>query len=234
MPIIALMVSISPAGMMPRMPSSTSRDQLFGLLDARPDGRAEVQPHQAGVDGREEVGARRPCQRAGVTTTISAGAATSANRAVLRAPRPARPRSASWKRSKCTVAPAVEAHGDAGPAARGCASRRAWCSLRISMRASAGTSVRDSRYDASIAKHDRERQRREQEPRRPDQQHHREEHDADGQRGHDAPARRSAARRPGWRASAACPGRGCGGCSRPRRWRRRPACRWPAPGRPAS
>ena len=49
-----------------------------------------------------------------------------------------------------------------------------------------------------------------------------------------SPASRPPPPRRGWPAGAACPCPGGGGCSRSRRWRRRPGCRRPGPVPPAS
>ena len=49
------MVSSSSAGMMRRISCLDPADERLGVLDAGADGRAEVQAHLPGVDGREEV-----------------------------------------------------------------------------------------------------------------------------------------------------------------------------------
>ena len=187
----------------------------------------------ASTDGKKSVPTTSTSQRSWPATTRRQSRARSAGGASSRAEQPRR--SAFWKRSKRGVAPVVEAAGQPRPARRRAGSAPGVVVLAaISMRASAGTSVRDSRYEASIASTTASASGVNRKLRRPDQQHHREEHDADGQRRDDRRHRDLLRAVQDGARSAACPGGGCGGCSRPRRWRRRPACRWPAPARPAS
>ena len=229
-PMLSLMVSSSPGGTISRMRCSTRADHALGLLDARADRRAEVQAHLPGVDLRErsradhhEQGSAAPTsehRRAHDEHEARGGASTRRERRRVAAP---------GSRSKRAVAPAVEARAE-----RRCPRR---CSASCSMQHARQRGHQRAREQVRRQHRERPRDSASGVNRKragPVEQHHREEHDADGERrrerGH-GDLLRAVEDGDGERLAHV---RGCGGCSRPRPWRRRPACRWRARARRAS
>ena len=121
--------------------ASTRVDQVLGVLDPRAERRAHVQPHLAGVDVREEVGADREREyenrgrRAPRRTRRRTRGGRAGGRATCR-------RSCAARRSRDRAA------GSRAPTSCRLRARVARSGSSLSDRA--GTSVRDSRYDATI------------------------------------------------------------------------------------
>ena len=162
--MLSLMVASSSGGIDVADRVLDAARRAFSVSSMRvPGRRAHVQAHLPGVDLGKKSSPTTRDQRQADAASDSAPARTSTRWRRARRQQRGRSRRAAARSARSRQA--LKRADSAGrPAAASAPSRGARCSM--SRRASVGTSVRESRYEASIENTTDERERREQEARR--------------------------------------------------------------------